>query len=322
LVIGGQWSVVSVKRFFSRRVQQGRLGLEISPYGIAIAKISPGAPGGLPNVTCHYLESTGSQADEALKQLVKQQAYAGLPATIVLHPALYRLFFVERPEVPEAEVGDAVKWRLKDQVDKPLAELLVDAFSVPEDAFRGSAKMVYAVAAERQMVQDLVASVDGAGLVVDSVQIAEMAMHNILNQIDGEEGSMALLRLRNSSGTIILSQAHKLYLARQVETGISMIDGVDIEVRDKMLDALLLDIQRSLDYYESQLRKGIVRQFYVAPTRELADGAVHEYLQQQLNVSVSLLDMRQLFDLPADCNNELQAQCFTAIGAAIGEVGR
>ena len=273
-------------------------------------------------MTCHYLEGAGNDTAEALKQLVKQQSYSGLPTTVVLHPALYRLFFVERPDVPEAEVGDAVKWRLKDQVDKPLAELLVDGFSVPEDAFRGSAKMVYAVAAERQLVQDLVNRVNRTGLTVESVQIGELAMHNILKLIPDSEGSTALLRLRNSSGTIILSQASSLYLARQIETGLSMIDGVESSVRDKMLDDMLLNIQRSLDYYESQLRKGVVRQFYVAPARQLAEGAVHEYLQQQLNVNVSLLDMRQLFELPADPDVHMQSQCFVAMGAAIDEGAR
>jgi MSHA biogenesis protein MshI len=311
-----------VKGIFSKKIKQGRLGLEISPYGIAVAKIEPCAPGSRPSVTCHYLEGTGDDVIEGLKQLVKQQSYAGLPSTIVLHPALYRLFFIERPEVPESEVGYAVKWRLKDHVDKPLAELLVDAFSVPEDAFRGSAKMVYAVAAERQLVQDLVSQVNRTGLVVDSVQIGELAMHNILKLIPDSEGSTALLRLRNSSGTIILSQASNLYLARKVETGLSMIEGVSKSVRDKMLDDMLLDIQRSLDYYESQLRKGVVRQFYVAPARQLAEESVHDYLQQQLNVNVSLLDMRQLFELPADLDIHTQSQCFVAIGAAINEVER
>lgn len=311
-----------VKGFFSRKVKQGRLGLEVSPFGIAVAKVTPGVEGSRPLVACHYLERTGEDADEALKTFVKQQGYTGLPTTIVLHPTYYRLFFVERPEVPEAEVGDAVKWRLKDQVDKPLADLLFDAFSVPEDAFRASAKMVYAVAAERQLIQEMVTDANRAGLAVDSVQIGELAMHNILTQIPDNDGSSALLRLRNSSGTIVLSQASNLYLARQVETGVSMIHGVDSLVRDKMLDDMLLDIQRSLDYYESQLRKGVVRRFYVAPTRELTDRLVHEYLQQQLNVNVSLLDLQQVFDLPADLDAQMQALCFVAMGAAIGEVAR
>jgi MSHA biogenesis protein MshI len=263
----------------------------------------------------------GPEQAAELQSLASRLAYSGMPATIVLHPSLYRIYFVERPNVPDEDVGDAVKWQIKDQVEKPLAELLVDAFSVPDDAFRGSTRMVYAVAAERLLVQNAVDWVTATGMKVDTVQIAELAMRNIMSLMDTEQGSIALLRLRNTSGTILLSQAGSIYLARQIETGLSMIDGVEESVQARMLDDMLLDIQRSLDYFESQLRKGVVRNFYVAPTRQLMDVQVHEYLQQQLNVNVSGLDLADLFEADDTFTIDLQGQCFAAIGAALGEAG-
>jgi len=51
----------------------------------------------------------------------------------------------------------------------------------------------------------------------------------------------------------------------------------------------------------------------------LGDLQIHAHLQQQLNVEVSAIDINVLFDPVETMSLDLQAHCFAAIGAAIGE---
>jgi hypothetical protein len=76
----------------------------------------------------------------------------------VLDVADYQLLLVESPDVLAAELKAAVRWRLKDIIDFPLEDAVVDVFGIPEPVRRTGAKMMYAIAAKRQAVEDHVST--------------------------------------------------------------------------------------------------------------------------------------------------------------------
>lgn len=301
-----------------KKKRAGRLGIEISPVGIAVATIKPGTEEGKDACECHFIEGTDlAENGRALKQYINSMDCEDLPTNIVLHPSMYKLFYVQRPDVDEADLSDAVKWQLKDQINAPLSDVLVDCFSLPDDAFRGSNKMVYAVVAERSLVEEATRAALDATADVKSVEICELAMRNIVNllEADMEGAGSALLHMRNSDGTINLSQGGDLYLTRQLESGLTMLEMADETSQEEMLDELLLEVQRSLDYYDSQLRKGNIRNVVLGPTR-LDSALVGNHLKDRLGMDVRVIDLNDLFEMRERVSGELQNQCFTAVGAA------
>ncbi|MCB1644942.1 MAG: hypothetical protein KDI36_05795 [Pseudomonadales bacterium] len=307
-------------KFFARNNRQGKVGIELDPYGLAVASLRPGADSARLQCRADYLEGISIQASgQALRVLVRAHVLERLPCSVVLHPSYYNLHLVQRPDVEDHEVGDAVKWTLKDQLDSSLDDYVVDAFPVPEDAFSNSQRMVYAVAARRDMLESVTAVVKAARLKLEKIQIAELANTNIVDMAEKEAGSTALLRLRKSAGSIVLSDHGDIYLARYLDQGMAMLEGADLETQYRVMDELLLDIQRSLDYYDSQLRKGRVRNFLMAPTQIVSERITH-FLQDNLNVRVSVLDLNELFDTGEGLPADLQSVCFGAIGAAAEEI--
>jgi MSHA biogenesis protein MshI len=81
------------------------------------------------------------------------------------------------------------------------------------------------------------------------------------------------------------------------------------------LDELLLEIQRSLDYYDNQLRKGNIRNVVLGPTR-LDSAVVGNHLKDRLGVDITVIDLNELFEMREPISGELQNQCFSAVGAA------
>jgi MSHA biogenesis protein MshI len=301
-----------------KKKRAGRLGIEISPVGIAVATIKPGTDDDKEACECYFIEGTDlAENGRALKQYINNMECQDLPTNIVLHPSMYKLFYVRRPDVDEADLSDAVKWQLKDQIDGSLSNVLVDCFSLPEDAFRGSDKMVYAVVAERSLVEEATRAALDARVDVKSVDICELAMRNIVNMLEADTkgAGAALLHMRNSDGTINLSQGGDLYLTRQLESGLTMLEMADVTSQEEMLDELLLEIQRSLDYYDNQLRKGNIRNVVLGPTR-LDSAVVGNHLKDRLGVDITVIDLNELFEMREPISGELQNQCFSAVGAA------
>jgi MSHA biogenesis protein MshI len=84
----------------------------------------------------------------------------------------------------------------------------------------------------------------------------------------------------------------------------------------KYFDHIALEVQRSLDYFESHFRETPIRHLVLAPLAEPVPGFV-EYLGANLNVTVDSMDLAALLDSNVELTPALQARCLTTIGAAL-----
>ncbi|HEB28366.1 MAG TPA: hypothetical protein ENI05_11430, partial [Porticoccus sp.] len=239
--------------------------------------------------------------------------------SMVLHPVYYQLLLAERPSVEEAELSSAVRWKVKELLDFPVEEAAVEHFLLPEDAYRGRQKMLYAAALRKTTLKSLVEPVEASGLSVDCIEIAELALHNIVSRLPQEGGGIAMVQLHEGEGFINLVEDGAIYLTRRLDIGLDKFSSTGNNTA--FFDSLFLEIQRSLDYYESQLGKGIITRLFYSPG--LPDtNSIGEFLSAQLGLNVSTLDLTVLdavegSGINTDGNEQL-VRSASAIGAALG----
>ncbi|HBM07273.1 MSHA biogenesis protein MshI [Pseudomonas sp. Choline-3u-10] len=298
--------------FFKRRkaTAMGLLGLEFGPQGVALAQVQR-ADGETPQLLrCDYLEGQPEAQAELLKQAVAEHGLNGMSVNLLLHPSAYQMFLLEAPEVPAEELRDAMRWRVKDLLSEPLEDVVIDCFSLPEDAYRGRTRMVYCVVLKKSRMTEFRALVQHAGLTLASIDITEMSFRNLGLLAGADAINLALLRLRTSEGLICVQNGADLYMARRIEHGLARAE--------QDLSSMTLEIQRSLDYYESQLGKGYISRLLLLPMKQ--DGErTHQALAAGLAVNLQRLDLRELFPgQPAsDLTESSQAFCIGAVGAAL-----
>lgn len=290
------------------------LGLAPVPGGCALVGVQRHA-GALQLPLCEFVASTPGGAVEPLRQRVEALGLHGRPVNLLLAGADYQLLLVERPEVPAAELRAAVRWRIRELVSAPLDSLVVDAFALPDDAYRGRTPMAYCAVLARARMQALADWLTAAGLRLHSIDIPEMALRN-LGLLAGAEGqNLAVLKLGARSGLVCVQHGGDLYMARRIEHG--------LDTRGADGAQLALEIQRSLDYFESQLGKGYLSRLLLLPVVD-ADAQLLAELGQRLSVRVERLALGQLFPasplltLPA----AQQAAFLPALGAALRQEQR
>jgi MSHA biogenesis protein MshI len=303
-----------VKRLFRKSVP-GSLGLEVSPFGVAAAYLIKGEAGGKDKVDCRYFEGSLESNRDELGSWIEALGNQRMGAQVVLHPTMYAVYFVDRPEVEDDELSEAVRWKIKDLVDAPLKDLIIDAFAVPEDAYRGNQKKVYAFATDKILLKDIVAQLRKLPIKLLGITISELADLALLNRLHDDRGGAALLRLRSANGTINLIDGGDLYLTRSIDSGVSKLETATEDNRHQVMDELLLGVQRCLDFYESQLGKGAIRKMLVAPTR-LNQNFFDEHLRGHLDLSVHQLDLNDSFAFKEPLTGDLQSICFAAVAAA------
>lgn len=300
---------INIPWISKQRSNSGRIGLGVGPDGLSIAQVN--SAGEL--VYCAFHDQPGDTSD-LLQELQGEHDWSGIPCSMVLHPVYYNLLLAERPAVEKDELASALRWKLKDLLDYPVDQAAIEYFLLPDDAYRGRQKMVYAAALRKSTLHSLVDPVEDCGLKVDCVEIAELAMHSVVSRLPAEAGGIACVQLHEGEGFINLVEDGAVYLSRRLDVGLDayVADGDN----SQFFETLYLEIQRSLDFYESQLGKGIITQLLYSPALP-ANAPIGEFLSMQLGLNVAALDFSQFAHPDLDYQPGM-LPCASAVGAALG----
>ncbi|MFW5823487.1 MAG: biogenesis protein MshI [Marinobacter sp.] len=234
-----------LRTLFSPSGRRPAISLEIRPDGIAWS-IAGQAP------VTGFAECTPARRLATLEKVLSERHLGGATATIVLPLEQYQVFQLERPEgVDDAELGDALKWKLKDFLEFSPTEAVCDVFPFPRDASRSRGDLVNVVAVRRTVISELVALADEAGLNLERIDIAELALRNLLARLDDTGRGAALVQLKENYGHMVVGKGHTLYLSRRLDVATRELR--EVSSQETAVQTLALEMQRSLDYYESQL---------------------------------------------------------------------
>jgi len=233
----------------------------------------------------------------------------------------YNLLLVEAPDVQPEELRAAIRWRVKDLIDFHIDDAVVDVFEAPSYKAAGNNKMMYAVVARSNRVKKLIEQLSGAGLHLDIIDIPELALRNIAAMLPEDVGGVALIYVGQQQGLITITRQSLLYLSRTINAGTSSLPESVLSVMDdescqSWLDNIVIEVQRSMDYYESHFSQPQVTSLVMTPIGKEIPG-ITEYLTEQLQIPARILDVNELIDVNETIPASVQSRCLLAIGTAL-----
>jgi len=313
----------------------GQIGLGIDPSGVGIARITFSTPTSPPLLSLCQYHPTHSEAerDELLARLSDEQQLDQFPCVSIAATDSFTLLLVEAPEVDPSELKAAVRWRIKDLLDFHIDDAVIDVFDIPGQQERGRPKLMYVVASRITTVQSHIDQLENQGINLSAIDIPEMAMRNIAALLPEDESGVVMLYLGRNFGLLTMTRDKNLYLARKFDIGCEQLanclnaargeDEFVLEEAEEMppqlkhlLDTIVLEIQRSLDYYESHFSLPSVAGLVLVPIAHHVPGMMG-YIAGNLGVPVRMLDLNALLDCEQTLSDALQSQCLLAIGAAL-----
>ncbi|MGH1371217.1 MAG: pilus assembly protein PilM [Cellvibrionaceae bacterium] len=294
-----------------KKTPPGMIGIEISDQGISFAHVEE-SQGKQQLRTCEMLINSDGQLPQAqFCERIQQLQLKGMRCNVVLPAGSYSLLLVEAPNVPEEELRDAVRFRVKDMIAFPLDEALIDVFSLPADSSRSGRKMIYVVAIQESKVRDIMALISAAELELTYVDIFELALRNITEKLDVGQRGVAMVRLLQGQATLALVREGNMYLSRQFDLpyNAGLFD-------DLPEDQLVLELQRSLDYYERQMGQVPPAHIFLCGDNVSAD-KVTDNLSSSVAGDVSVLALSESLNAPDSLDESLLQLCVSAIGGAL-----
>jgi len=297
-----------------RQKTPGTLGLAFAEQGLAMVWVDPKAE---VQKLKHWELLTGlpSQWGDLLLDRVSQLGLEHMPCTAILDASHYDLQLVELPNVPVEERAAAVKFLLKDKVKVPLDDLDVQIFDVPAEAYPQA--MGYAVAASRPRLIEIRDVILGANLALQRMDIRELAIRDLALALSPTEEAVAVLDVRDGQARLMLLKAGQVFLCRNLAT---KIDQGTMAASDWAFnfERFLVELQRSLDFFENQMRQGQIMSILVAPVPGVTNQLI-EQLNLNLVATASALDLNRLWDTGNLLGARDQHELLFALGAALSE---
>jgi MSHA biogenesis protein MshI len=320
-----------------------RSGLSIGDSRVAFARVRPGTHDSI-RLTASVFEEGGGNAKRA-QQAAARMGNLGPKSKItsVLPENSYQVLLVEVPNVPADEINAAARWQIKDQLDFPVDDTVVELFRLPEQSRANSAPMGYAVAARRESVKEHVKQLESAGLPLDVIDIPELCVRNVATLLPQDAYGVAFLHFTQTHGILTVTRKGVLYLVRRIEKGRGAIDAAatgdfahaDLESttslailespedagvtddfsRSELVANIVQEIQRSLDFYDSHYDCEPLSELVLSPGSNI--GGLAKSLNDQLGLAVSSLNLNRLFEMQSELSSAEQGACLLAIGAAL-----
>lgn len=233
----------------------------------------------------------------------------------VLDPDDYQIVQVESPDVLPSEMRAAIRWRLRDAISFNIDDATIDVFQTPEPARRTEARMLFAVAARSAAVERIGAALRPAAKGFNAIDVPELCLRNISAAAPQDARGVALLALHERFVQVVVTRQRVMYLNRRIdvtrrfEPHAQSRGGVDAA-------QLALELQRSLDYYESHYDQSPIGDLIVAPANDQARALADE-LKRETSLRISVFEPRDLFGVSRSGDVVADWPTLMALGAAL-----
>ncbi len=239
------------------------------------------------------------------------------PVSAVLGGDAYQLQLVETPKVPDDELEDAIRWRLQHLVEFPLEDAVVQVFEMPAHANKASPPVSYAVVSPKLDIVDEIERLQRAEFAVDVIDIPELCVRNVAVHLPADRDGVGFVHFTDDCGYLTITRRGVLHLIRRIETRRGDFANPDDDefARVERVASIALEVQRSLDYYESHYDSQPIAELVIGPGAGL-DG-LGNALAEQLGINVHQLDLNEMFEMERPLSVEEQGHCLLAVGAAL-----
>jgi MSHA biogenesis protein MshI len=283
-----------------RRTEGLRAAVAISDTEIAVALVRK-LDGQRPKVLRIVVEEAPlGFADPVLKKIIADFDLRRIPVSAVIGASDYQIAQVQAPDVPRPELRAAARYTMRDVFDFPIDNAVVDVFDLPAEANSGAKGTCFAIATRGDAVEQITNTFERHFRRFDVIDIPELCQRNLAALLPQDAKGVAFLLIRDDFAQLVLTRNRMLYVTRRFDfRQRGELNGdADAELHELPLDPqmLSLELQRSLDYYESHFDEGAITDLFIAPAGIRANLMAAE-LGASTGLRISMFNIHDLVDV-------------------------
>jgi MSHA biogenesis protein MshI len=299
---------------------RGWWGLASGPDATVAAHLNCDAEGALELTRLEILSGAGDQPARRSADVARVLGTRRAPCAMLMPVADYHLHFMPGLPVPPQERGDALRWRLKDDLDFPAAEAVIDCVAAPVQNQSMEHGLWMAVVTRRKRAFELIAPLTRAGAAIRALDVTELAQRNLAAAMAPAGRTVSMLSLDRRNALLTVSRDDGMFAARHFDPlAVALHEAQnDPARRAELIERLALELQRTFDNVERQYATGQIDRLVVLAeprSSDLVDG-----LQAALAANVTTLELDRVCSARDAALLQRAAESRTAclaIGAAV-----
>lgn len=174
---------------------------------------------------------------------------------LILAPDRYQIIQIDKPSLADNEMLQALPWLVKDLVEIPVDDMVVDYLELP--AVTSQSNKINVVVCRLSYLKSVVELLHQHKKTVVTIQPEEWLLAG--HSLQSSHSTMLVMHQPNQELLIQIVREGAVYFSRRARGFNRLSAASAAELGMDMLDNLLLELQRSMDYFESQLKQPPVR---------------------------------------------------------------
>jgi MSHA biogenesis protein MshI len=243
---------------------------------------------------------------DSLPAYVQKEGLAGTPCFFALSSHWYRINQVDKPHVKESELFDALQWPIK-EISGADKDIVYDYCDLPVQV-AGQDKLM-AVAIAKDEVEKLANVIFSADLDLQSILVEELATVSLVP--DSSDPIITLVQEHGEVVVLNIIKNNQLYFTRRIK-GFENIGGfTEVELDMGITESICVQIQRSMDFFESQLRQASIKRILLK-----LDSPHTNFLSRKISEAMGV--SCEAFEPEIICSNDFNFKMasFSCLGAA------
>jgi MSHA biogenesis protein MshI len=249
---------------------------------------------------------------EGLGDYVKAHNLQGTSCYFTFTSHWYKVHQIDRPDVAEHELMAALKWPLQEAIGSN-TDLVYDYADMPVQVSGQNKVMVVAIS--RKEVEKLTRTIYEAELVLECVTVEERATVELID--NSQDAVITLVQEHGEDVVLNIIKNKQLHFSRRLKGFENIGSFTEAELDMGINDSLAVQIQRSMDFFESQLRQAPVKRILVKlDTPHMA--YICNVIAESMGVSCDLMQP----DLTCAHPLNFKMASFSCLGAAYTKVAQ
>ena len=301
-----------------KTASKGVIALSFTSEGIALA-ITEFSSQQYPLLThCEFIPTHNKLVD--LKRLTEKYQLDKYDCHMVLSTDDYRLISLEKPNVEEQELAEAVRWKVSDLLEYPIDDAITDYYALPTSDRANSPPMLEVVATPKSTLQPLIDLCTQCSLHLQVIDIQEASLRTLATLLPENDRGVAVLHLQHTSGRVTIEKQGSMYLNRKLAIGFDRLGLTDNFLSDEQIameqGGLALEIQRSLDYVESYYGLPPISGLAVIPLSQNTQELLN-ILNDNHGITARVMDLSTIINSDILLDDTTQSLCAPVIGATL-----
>lgn len=218
---------------------------------------------------------TADQMVATIQALLKSFA-SNIPLCIVMHAEHYQLLQLDKPTVAANEISAALPWLVREFTELSAEDIALDYLDAPLPPNKSQSQIQVVITALSRW-RPLCDALQQQNIAIVSLQPDEWLVRNLLPK--STDTVLVLTQLPGQELSLYIIRQQQFYVSRKLRglpTSSVTASGLAETAR---LDSLVLEVQRSMDFFEAQYRQAPVKEIrLLLPEPEVS--MLAQYFQQ------------------------------------------